>query len=187
MHCIRRAMMMVMTVLMIPVLGLMVTCLPIRPSQAQTIFTVDSGDTLNIRVFDEPALSGEFSVDAHGRIQPALIGPISVRGLTADQIAQNIKAAYRDGYLRHPEVRVEIIAFRPFFILGEVNQPGSYDYAPGMNVLSAIALGGGLTYRGDEDDIEITRGNDTNRRQIPATLATIVMPGDIVRIAERYF
>ena len=89
--------------------------------------------------------------------------------------------------MRHPDVAVEIIAFRPFFILGEVNQPGSYDYVPGMNVLNAIALGGGLTYRGDEDDIEILRGHDTNRIALPATLATIVMPGDIVRVAERYF
>jgi len=154
---------------------------------AQTIYSIDSGDTVRVTVFGEPDLSGEFSVDAQGRLNLALIGPISVRNLTTDQARAVIHDAYLDGYLRHPDVAVEIIAFRPFFILGEVNQPGSYDYVPGMNVLNAIAVGGGITYRGDEDDIEILRGNDNNRISIPATLATIVMPGDIIRISERYF
>ncbi|MEQ9345250.1 MAG: polysaccharide biosynthesis/export family protein [Thalassospira sp.] len=154
---------------------------------AQTIYAIDSGDTVRVTVFGEPDLSGEFTVDAQGRLNLALIGPVPVRNLTADQTRILIHDAYQDGYLRHPDIAVEIIAFRPFFILGEVNQPGSYKYVPGMNVLNAIAVGGGITYRGDEDDIEILRGNDNNRISLPATLATIVMPGDIVRIAERYF
>lgn len=154
---------------------------------AQTIYSIDSGDTVRVTVFGEPELSGEFSVDAQGRLNLALIGPVSVRNLTTDQASAVILDAYLDGYLRHPDIAVEIIAFRPFFILGEVNQPGSYEYVPGMNVLNAIAVGGGITYRGDEDDIEILRGNDNNRISTPATLATIVMPGDIVRISERYF
>ncbi|KJE34256.1 polysaccharide biosynthesis protein [Thalassospira sp. HJ] len=156
-------------------------------AQAQTIYVMDSGDTVRVTVFGEPDLSGEFKVDAMGRLNLALIGPIEVRNLTPDQARQKIHDAYLDGYLRHPDIAVEIIAFRPFFIMGEVNQPGSYDYVPGMNVLNAIAVGGGLTYRGDEDDIEILRGHDASRVVIPATLATIVMPGDIVRVAERYF
>jgi len=156
-------------------------------AKAQTVYVMDSGDTVRVTVFGEPDLSGDFKVDASGRLNLALIGPIMVRNLTADQARQKIHDAYLDGYLRHPDVAVEIIAFRPFFITGEVNQPGSYDYVPGMNVLNAIAVGGGLTYRGDEDDIEILRGQDASRVVIPATLATIVMPGDIVRVAERYF
>ncbi|WP_336079834.1 polysaccharide biosynthesis/export family protein [Thalassospira sp. CH_XMU1448-2] len=154
---------------------------------AQTLYALDSGDTLRITVFGEPDLSGDFTIDAQGRLNLALIGPVVVRGQTADQTRALIHDAYQDGYLRHPDVTVEVIAFRPFFIVGEVNQPGSYDYVPGMNVLNAIAIGGGMTYRGDEDDIEILRGNDTARVSIPANLATIVMPGDIVRVAERYF
>ena len=163
------------------------TLLSTPGTQAQTIYVMDSGDTVRVTVFGEPDLSGEFKVDAMGRLNLALIGPIEVRNLTPDQARQKIHDAYLDGYLRHPDIAVEIIAFRPFFILGEVNQPGSYDYVPGMNVLNAIAVGGGLTYRGDEDDIEILRGHDASRVVVPATLATIVMPGDIVRVAERYF
>jgi polysaccharide export outer membrane protein len=156
-------------------------------AKAQTIYVMDSGDMVRVTVFGEPDLSGDFKVDATGRLNLALIGPVMVRNLTADQARQKIHDAYLDGYLRHPDVAVEIVAFRPFFITGEVNQPGSYDYVPGMNVLNAIAVGGGLTYRGDEDDIEILRGQDASRVVIPANLATIVMPGDIVRVAERYF
>ncbi|WP_417803480.1 polysaccharide biosynthesis/export family protein [Thalassospira lucentensis] len=158
-----------------------------HPLKAQTIYRINSGDTVRVTVFGETALSGDFAVDADGRINMALIGPVDVRNLTADQARQKLQNAYQDGYLRQADVAVEIIAFRPFFIVGEVNQPGSYDYVPGMNVLNAIALGGGMTYRGDEDDIEIQRGNDTNRVTLEASLSTIVMPGDIVRIAERYF
>lgn len=169
-----------------PIVLFVAMWLPAQAS-AQTVYTMGSGDTIRVTVFGEPDLSGDFTVDATGRLNLALIGPVDVRNLTADQVRQKIHDAYLDGYLRHPDVAVEIIAFRPFFIMGEVNQPGSYDYVPGMNVLNAIAVGGGMTYRGDEDDIEILRGNDSNRVAIPATLATIVMPGDIVRVAERYF
>ena len=169
---------------LVPLITLMVATVT---AKTQTIYVMDSGDTVRVTVFGEPDLSGDFKVDATGRLNLALIGPVLVRDLTADQAHQKIHDAYLDGYLRHPDVAVEIVAFRPFFITGEVNQPGSYDYVPGMNVLNAIAVGGGLTYRGDEDDIEILRGKDASRVVIPATLATIVMPGDIVRVAERYF
>lgn len=156
-------------------------------ARAQTIYPIDSGDTVKVTVFGERELSGEFTVDAQGKLNLALIGPIAVRNLTADQARVLIHDAYLDGYLRHPDIAVEVVAFRPFFILGEVNQPGSYGFVPGMNVLNAIALGGGITYRGDEDDIEILRGNDSNRVALEAKLNTIVMPGDIVRVTERYF
>ncbi|WP_417827448.1 polysaccharide biosynthesis/export family protein [Thalassospira sp.] len=178
-----RAVAITMMILMTLAIGMTAT----RTANAQTVYVINSGDTLRITVFGEPDLSGDFTVDASGQLNLALIGPVTVSNLTADQARIKIHDAYLDGYLRHPDVAVEIIAFRPFFILGEVNQPGSYDYVPGMNVLNAIALGGGLTYRGDEDDIEILRGHDTDRITLPATLATIVMPGDIVRVAERYF
>lgn len=169
------------------VLSLLFILLIAPAAPAQTIYVMDSGDTVRVTVFGEPDMSGEFKVDATGRLNLALIGPIDVRNLTTDQARQKIHDAYLDGYLRHPDIAIEIIAFRPFFIMGEVNQPGSYDYVSGMNVLNAIAVGGGLTYRGNEDDIEILRGNDASRIIIPATLTTIVMPGDIVRVAERYF
>ncbi len=178
-----RAIAITMMILMTLAIGMTAT----RTANAQTVYVINSGDTLRITVFGEPDLSGDFTVDASGQLNLALIGPVTVSNLTADQARIKIHDAYLDGYLRHPDVAVEIIAFRPFFILGEVNQPGSYDYVPGMNVLNAIALGGGLTYRGDEDDIEILRGHDTDRITLPATLATIVLPGDIIRVAERYF
>lgn len=178
-----RAVAITMMILMTLAIGMTAT----RTANAQTVYVINSGDTLRITVFGEPDLSGDFTVDASGQLNLALIGPVTVSNLTADQARIKIHDAYLDGYLRHPDVAVEIIAFRPFFILGEVNQPGSYDYVPGMNVLNAIALGGGLTYRGDEDDIEILRGHDTDRITLPATLATIVLPGDIIRVAERYF
>lgn len=88
-------------------------------TKAQTIYVMDSGDTVRVTVFGEPDLSGEFKVDAMGRLNLALIGPVSVRNLTTDQARQKIHNAYLDGYLRHPDIAVEIIAFRPFFIMGK--------------------------------------------------------------------
>ncbi len=169
------------------VTALFVILIAVTPCRAQTIYPIDSGDTVKVTVFGERELSGEFVVDAQGRLNLALIGPIAVRNLTADQARTVIHDAYLDGYLRHPDIAVEVIAFRPFFILGEVNQPGTYAFVPGMNVLNAIAISGGMTYRGDEDDIEILRGNDSNRVALEAKLNTIIMPGDIVRVTERYF
>lgn len=156
-------------------------------SHAQTIYTIDSGDELRITVFEEETLSGDFSVGTDGSVTMPLIGTVNVRGLTPQAAQQTIANALVDGYLRHPVVSIDILHFRPVYVLGEVNQPGEYKYVSGMNVLNAVALGGGFTYRADQDDIIIMRGRENNRVEIPANEQSIVLPGDIIHVTERYF
>ncbi|HYC63228.1 MAG TPA: SLBB domain-containing protein, partial [Reyranellaceae bacterium] len=76
---------------------------------------------------------------------------------------------------------------RPFFVLGEVQKPGSYPHQPDINVLTAVATAGGFTYRARQTSFFIKRMKDGQMVRVPATAETAVRPGDIVQISERYF
>lgn len=136
-------------------------------------------------MFDEPDLSGNFSVDGGGRVALPLIGEVRVGGLTLPEAEARIAARLADGYLKQPRVALEVANYRPFYILGEVRNPGQYDYAEGMTVMKAVALAGGLSYRADEDDVEITAAGASEARD--AALTSAVMPGDTIVIGERFF
>lgn len=151
-------------------------------------YLLDKGDRLRVIVFGEGDLSGEFTVDTSGRLSLPLVGTVEVAGLDLRRAEQAIAARLRDGYLRNPRVSVDVISYRPFYILGEVARPGGYPYAPGMRVTTAAALAGGFSYRADKDDITITRPDQDGRKQeFPAGPDTYVLPGDTVKIGERFF
>ncbi|WP_339777593.1 polysaccharide biosynthesis/export family protein [uncultured Thalassospira sp.] len=154
---------------------------------AQPVYTLGSGDKVRITVFGEPDLSGEFEVSGEGQLSLPLIGTVNASGKTLSTLGTDIESKLKDGYLVDPKVNVEVMNYRPFYILGEVKEPGSYPYVNGMSVLNAVALGGGFTYRADKDDILIIRGGDESRQPEKATPETIVLPGDIVRVEERFF
>ncbi|OSQ40487.1 polysaccharide biosynthesis protein [Thalassospira mesophila] len=154
---------------------------------AQPVYTLGSGDKVRITVFGEPDLSGEFEVSGEGQLSLPLIGTVSADGKTLRTLGTDIEAKLKEGYLVDPKVNVEVLNYRPFYILGEVKEPGSYPFVNGMSVLNAVALGGGFTYRADKSDILIIRGGDESRQPEKATPETIVLPGDIVRVEERFF
>ena len=155
--------------------------------QAQDAYVLGSGDRVLITVFGEPDLSGEFQIDGQGTFPMGLVGTVAAAGMSPRALEQHLVTLYRDGYLVNPQIGVEVLNFRPFFILGEVRQPGSFAYREGLTVLNAVALAGGFTYRADDDDIEITRGGDTSRPPEEATLETLVQPGDLITVTERLF
>lgn len=150
-----------------------------------TDYRLGSGDRVKVIVFGEDDLSGEFELDGGGAMSMPLIGTIQALSQSPRQLEENIATKLRDGYLKNPRVSVEVLNYRPFYILGEVNEPGSYPYRAGMNILNAAALAGGFTYRADEDDIEVSRGGEGT----PQVMApeTIVQPGDVIRVNERLF
>lgn len=154
-----------------------------RPPEYRT----GSGDKLRITVFGHDDLSGEFQVDGSGNISLPLIGNVAVGDRSMDDIEQAIVSKLQPDYLKNPRVNVEVVNYRPFYILGEVNNPGSYPYVNGMTVVNAIALSGGYTYRAREGKVTITRGDDPERNKQPATLDTLVLPGDIIEVPERFF
>jgi polysaccharide export outer membrane protein len=145
------------------------------------------GDRIRLIIYGEPDLSGEFEVDGAGEVQLPLIGNIKAKNVSARRLESDVEAAYKDGYLVSPRVTIEVLNFRPFFILGEVKRPGSYPYVSGLNVLNAIALSGGYTYRADKDDVVILRGKGKDKREIEAAEDMLIRPGDSIRVDERFF
>jgi len=144
-------------------------------------------DRIKITVFGEPDMTGDYRVGSDGAIAFPLVGDIRVEGLTLRQAEEAIKEKLRQGYLKKPSVSIEVSESRPFYILGEVRRPGSYNYIAGMNVLQAVAISGGFTYRANRKSVEILRGNDAPAEPMSVTPQERVKPGDIIFIQERFF
>lgn len=150
-------------------------------------YTLGSGDKLRIIVFNEEELSREYEVDAAGQVTLPLIGAVQATGLTPSQVQTAIAVKLRQGYIRDPKVSVEVMSYRPFYIIGEVVKAGEYPYKSGMNIMSAIAVAGGYTYRASTSKIFIRRAKEGVERAYQASMVVPIYPGDIVRVPERYF
>lgn len=144
-------------------------------------------DKVRVTVFGEAALTGEFLVGGNGKISLPLIGETRADGLTIAEFQQEIATALRDGFITNPRVSAEVLNYRPFYILGEVNTPGEYPSTNGLTVLNAVATAGGFTYRADNRRVYIKRADGDREEQFPLTTATRVAPGDTIRIRERLF
>ena len=150
-------------------------------------YQLGPGDALRVTVFRHEDLSGEFALDGEGYFAMPLVGEIRAGGQTARQLENEVELALKSGgYLVEPQVSIEVLNYRPFYIIGEVNNPGSFEYVNGMTVINAVALAGGFTYRADQDDIVISRGGSSGPA-MEAAPDTKVLPGDIIEVQERFF
>ncbi len=154
---------------------------------AAPAYALDTGDRLRITVFGQDGISNSYVVDAGGNVTLPLIGTVPARGQGAPQLAQTIAARLRQGYVREPKVTVEVEAYRPFFILGEVTTPGQYPYVPNMTVETAVALAGGFGPRASKGKVEITRNLASQRLHGEVPLSFPLAPGDTVVVKERWF
>lgn len=150
-------------------------------------YRLGPGDRIKLTVFGEADLSGEFAVDGTGQVSLPLIGEVAAANLSVHDFRKAVDAALRDGYLKDPRVSAEVVSFRPFFILGEVQKPGTYPYQNGLTVLNAVATAQGFTYRANERVVFIRRNGATTEEKVPLTSTTLVYPGDTIRISERFF
>lgn len=151
-------------------------------------YKLGAGDKLRIIVFGENDLTGEFFVPGgSGTISFPLVGDVAASGLTVGQLQTEIEAKLRDGYLKDPHVSIEVLNYRPFYILGEVTKPGQYPYTTGLTVLNAVATANGFTYRADTHHVFIKHAAEVAGREYPLTSSTPVAPGDTIRIGERFF
>lgn len=150
-------------------------------------YRLDAGDRLRIVVFGQDGLTNSYAVDAGGAITMPLIGAVQARGLTPAALAHAITTRLRGGYIREPYVAVEVEAYRPFFILGEVAAPGQYPYVPNMTVESAVAIAGGFSPRARKGEVELTRTDVAGPVRATVPLGTLLRPGDTVVVAERWF
>lgn len=155
--------------------------------QNGTLYLLGPGDTLRINVFGEPDLSGSYRISDNGAIALPLVGQVSAQGLSVPELQHRLVTLFGTKAVKSPDVTVQIDAYRPFFILGEVKTPGSYEYVPDMTVLTAVAIAGGFTFRAQQDEVSITRKHDGMSSESRAVREAHVLPGDVVYVFERHF
>jgi len=156
-------------------------------SSTQLGYKLGSGDQIKITVFNQQDLSGDYTVSGAGHLALPLIGEVIVKDLTTKQVEEAIANKLKPDYLLNPRVSVQVLNFRPFYILGEVKEPKSYPYVDGMTYLNAVAIAGGFTYRAKEDHVIVTREINHQKTEIRMNMEDKVQPGDIIHIEERFF
>jgi len=157
------------------------------PMVHDAAYRLDAGDKLRVVVYGQEGLTNTYAIDAGGSITMPLIGAVPARGRTPAGLAAQIAAKLRNGYIREPSVAVEIEAYRPFFILGEVAAPGQYPYVPNMSVESAVAIAGGFSPRARRDRVTLTHIDNSGSSRTVVPLGTALGPGDTVLVGERWF
>ena len=162
------------------------SALPV-PAGSSVEYNLGTGDRIKLTVYGENDLSGEYEVGSTGVVALPLIGDVHVSGQSIRSFEQAVRSRLSEGYLKDPRVSAQVINYRPFFILGEVSKPGSYPYVNGMTIINAVALAGGYTYRADKSGVTISHANDPEKKDNPAAEEATVMPGDIIRVPERFF
>lgn len=150
-------------------------------------YRLDTGDRLRMIVFGEDDLSGEFVVGGSGEVSLPLIGEVMASGKSTAELRADVEAALADGYLLEPRVNIELLTYRPFYVLGEVQNSGEYPYSEDMTVLNAVATAGGFTYRANTKVVFIKRAGAAAEERFALTATTPVQPGDTIRIGERLF
>ena len=150
-------------------------------------YRLDAGDRLRVVVFGQEGLTNTYAVGSTGLITMPLIGGVPARGLTPSELSGAISARLRNGFIREPSVAVEVEAYRPFFILGEVAAPGQYPYVPNMTVESAVAIAGGYSPRALRTSVRMTRSNVAGSVNAVVPPTTQLSPGDTIVVGERWF
>lgn len=150
-------------------------------------YRLDAGDRLRITVFEQDGLTGVYAVDQAGYIAFPLIGAVAARGRTLQELEGGIAANLRQGYLRDPDVSIEIDRYRSFFILGEVGQAGQYSYVAGMTVQNAIAIAGGFSTRANQRNVDITRKINGEIMTGRVSISDPILAGDTIYVRERLF
>lgn len=153
-----------------------------------TEYRLAAGDRLKITVFGEEALTKEYVVSSAGDLSFPLIGDMQVAGKSVTELQTQLATVLAKGYLNDPRVNAEVLNYRPFYILGEVEKAGEYPYSDDLTAFQAVALAGGFTYRADQKRIFVRRrGSDTEETyDLTSGKQVFVAPGDTLRVGERY-
>jgi polysaccharide export outer membrane protein len=152
-------------------------------------YQLGSADKLRITVFGEDGMTGEYAVTSNGMISFPLIGEVDAVGHTLGQVRDEIRSRLAAGYLRDPRVAIEVVDFRTFYILGEVNKPGEYPYRANLTLDQAVATAGGFTYRAARHRIMLRHPGERldSKLALEKDHVIPVAPGDTVRVLERFF
>ena len=157
------------------------------PATSAATYVLGSTDRIRLKVYGEPDISGEYEIDPGGNVSVPLAGHIKAAGSTTRQLEKSITSALSKGIVRDPRVNVEIVSYRPYYILGEVKKSGEYPYRLGLTVMDAVASAGGFTYRANENKIYLRRAGAGVEEVYALDAPVPVFPGDNIRVPERFF
>ena len=160
--------------------------------------TLGPGDLMEVRVFQEPELSGLYQVGGQGDLIFPLCRRVVVGGLTANGAAEKLRGCLSEGFLRDPQVTVLVREFnsKKVFVFGEVQRPGTFAYQDGMSIIQAVTLAGGFTRTAAQNSTSVTRRIDDQevKAKIPVqdialgkAANFLLQPGDIVYVPESLF
>lgn len=153
-----------------------------------TVYRLAAGDKLSITVFGEESLSREYAITPQGDLAFPLLGDVPVADKTVGELQEVLRGKLAEGYVNDPRVTVEVLNYRPFYVLGEVSKAGEFPFSDGLTVVQAVARAGGFTYRADRSKVFITRMGQSREEvyDLEAGRTVYVAPGDTIRIGERY-
>tara|TARA_R110002020_G_scaffold172410_2_gene362759 strand:- start:5082 stop:5600 length:519 start_codon:yes stop_codon:yes gene_type:complete len=166
-------------------LALLVASSAVFAQPAQN-YTLGAGDKVEIKVFGQPDLEVTALLGNSGEVNYPFLGKVKLSGLNTSQVEQVITKGLKPDYLVNPNVYVQVVEYRPFYIHGEVKDPGAYAYQPAMTVNQAIALAGGLTERASIEKIFIFK-EQTKQEQQKGSLNSQIAAGDTIKIEQRLF
>lgn len=150
-------------------------------------YQLGAGDKLKITVLNQDGLTGEYVIDGSGNFSMPFLGSIHAAGITIRQLESLLFDKLTPDYLINPRINIQMLNYRPYYILGEVKTPNSYPYVDGMTYLNAVVIAGGFTYRAKQDHVMVIRAKDQNKNEIQLQMDDLVQPGDIIRVKERFF
>jgi protein involved in polysaccharide export with SLBB domain len=151
------------------------------------IYRLGVGDKLKVEVFGEPELTGESEVNASGNISLPLLGDVAAKGATLDQFSGTLRQKLQQGYIKNPQLNVQVLNYRPIYVQGEVRHGGEFPFKAGLSIADAVALAGGYTYRSVTNSILLRRQGEATGRSIPMDGSIPVLPGDNLSVEERFF
>jgi len=174
-------------VLMLP----LAACATTRPAtylvETRGPYELDTGDAVKVTVYGDAELTDTYRVDDSGSVAFPLVGPVPVRGITTKMAAANIASALANGYMRNPDVAVEVAEYRPFFIQGEITAAGQFPYVYGMTVRAAISTAGGFTDTANRSNAVVYRRQGGEMVKGTVNLDFPIFPGDTIVVSERWF
>lgn len=177
--------------LLMLLLSLAATAVPALADDPEAVsYTLNTGDHVQVTVFEEPDLSIDAVLDDTGAISFPLLGEIMVRGLTLRELETTITEGLRGRFLINPRVNVSIKEYRPFFVRGEVVSPGGFPFKPGLTVEKAVSIAGGFTSRASKSKFYIISddvGEGEDGKGKPAQLNSRIRPGDVINIEQSFF
>lgn len=159
--------------------------------------TLGLDDVFEARVYGEADMSGVYRVASDGTISLPLVGRVQVAGMTPSEAGEAL-AAQLAQYFRNPHVAVFVKEYnsKKVYVFGEVRNPGTFAFSPGMNIIQAITSAGGFEKLADKDATFVTRLREGQEQRLRVSVKAIgegrtanfqLEPGDIVYVPETYF